>query len=437
MSEMPSGWVQAPLGQVATSQLGRMLSASRETGDHAKPYLRNRDVQWGHINVDELPVMDFGPSDAERFLLRPGDMLVCEGGEVGRAAIWRGQLSECYYQKALHRVRTSVALLPEFLLYLLEHYARTRAFERYTSGSTIAHLPQEDLRNLPVPIPPAAEQGRIVAAIEEQFSRLDAGVAALERARKNLKRLRAVSYRQMHDTALSVSQLRSLREICVFIVDGDHNPPKRTGEGIPYLTAKHVKNGHISTGGASFISHEDFALLRRRYDPRKGDVLVTCVGTLGEVAVVPDGLIFAADRNLAALRPAPAVTSSFLEAILRSPRLQKVLTAGSGSTAQPHLYLKELRQLQVPIPALETQESLIVALREQLAFANRLEMDVKVALARSGRLRSSILTAAFSGSLVRQDSHEVPASILLEDIAAKQMPTIGHKRAKTRKSRTP
>ena len=117
-------------------------------------------------------------------------VMSCEGGEVGRAAIWNGELSECYYQKALHRVRTSPELLPQFLVYLLEHYARTRAFERYTSGSTIAHLPQEDLRDLPVPLPAVAEQDRIVGAIEEQFSRLDSGILALHRAQRNLKRSR-------------------------------------------------------------------------------------------------------------------------------------------------------------------------------------------------------------------------------------------------------
>jgi type I restriction enzyme, S subunit len=97
MSEIAEGWILAPLGKVATTQLGRMLSARRETGAHAKPYLRNRDVQWGHINTKDLPMMDFTPKDSERFLLRPGDVLICEGGEVGRAAIWNGQLAECYY----------------------------------------------------------------------------------------------------------------------------------------------------------------------------------------------------------------------------------------------------------------------------------------------------------------------------------------------------
>lgn len=190
MSNLPPGWEQRRLSDVAATQLGRMLSKSRETGEHALPYLRNRDVQWGHIDVANLPTMDFRPEEQVKFKLAPGDVLVCEGGEIGRAAVWKGQFPDCYYQKALHRVRTSDALSPEYLRYLLEHYARSKAFSDYTSGSTIAHLPQEDLRSLTIDLPPRAEQDRIVAAIEECFSRMDVAEEALEHVQIAVRRMR-------------------------------------------------------------------------------------------------------------------------------------------------------------------------------------------------------------------------------------------------------
>ena len=168
--------VDAPtalLSDAASTQLGRMLSARRETGEHAKPYLRNRDVQWGHVHTKDLPVMDFAGADAKRFRLNHGDVLICEGGEIGRAAVWTAPIVECYFQKAVHRVRCSAELDPYFLRYLLEYYARTRAFDRFASGSTIAHLPQEDLRRLPVPMPSVAEQQATVSVVERQFSALD------------------------------------------------------------------------------------------------------------------------------------------------------------------------------------------------------------------------------------------------------------------------
>jgi len=135
--------------------------------------------------------------------------------------------------------------------------------------------------------------------------------------------------------------------------------------------------------------------------------------------------------------PSAEVMPAFLEAMLRSPRLQKVLLAGSGSTAQPHLYLRDLRQLQVPVPALSIQESLVVALREQLAFVDQLETDIKAALERSERLRVSILAAAFAGRLVPQDDYDEPASVLLARIAAERASSNGRSLARTRAPRVP
>ncbi len=186
-----TGEPMVALQTAATAQLGRMLSAKRETGHHAKPYLRNRDVQWGHISIKQLPTMDFGDKDSARFRLYPGDVLICEGGEIGRAAIWKGELLECYYQKALHRVRCSSVLDAHYLRYLLEHYALTHAFERYQSGSTIAHLPQEDLRQLPIPLPPIDEQRATVAKIEELLSIGDQASVDIERLGAKSQTLRS------------------------------------------------------------------------------------------------------------------------------------------------------------------------------------------------------------------------------------------------------
>src|SRR2546430_15584275 len=100
-----------PLHELAQTQLGKMLSAKSRTGVGARPYLRNKNVQWGRVEIDDVLHMDFSERDVDKFELRPGDVLVCEGGEVGRAAVWHGQIEGCCYQKALHRVRALNRLL--------------------------------------------------------------------------------------------------------------------------------------------------------------------------------------------------------------------------------------------------------------------------------------------------------------------------------------
>ena len=119
------------------------------------------------------------------------------------------------------------------------------------------------------------------------------------------------------------------------VTDRDHNPPRRVREGVPHLTARNVKGGYLVLDGCTFISHEDFAKVSRRYAPLPGDVIVTCVGTLGQTAIVPEGQTFSADRNLAAIRPNQAMLSSFLKAALDALGPQTVMQSASGSTAQP------------------------------------------------------------------------------------------------------
>ncbi len=442
MTDLPLGWAEATVGSIAASLVDGPFGSNLKTAHYQSSgvrVIRLQNIADGQFDDRDKAYISLAHANRlNRHEARPGDVLIAALGDVlPRVCLVPLGIDRAIVKADCFRLRPHEGISATYLAYTLSAPQMRQRASTEIAGVGRPRLNLRKVSALAIPVPPSAEQERIVAAIEEQFSRLDAGVMALEAVQQNLHRMRAASYRQMYNTALSASQLRPLKEVCEFIVDGDHNPPKRTSGGVPYLTAKHVKRGCISTDGVSYISQEDFALLRRRYDPRKGDVLVTCVGTLGEVAVVPPGLTFAADRNLAAIRPSARVTPSFLEAMLRSPTVQNVLTAGSGSTAQPHLYLRDLRQLEVPIPMLDTQESLIASLREQLGFADQLEADVKVALARGERLRVSILAAAFSGKLVWQDADEEPASILLKRTAEERASSKDWGPARTRKRQMP
>lgn len=92
------------LGDIADVQLGKMLDAKKNKGEY-HPYLANVHVRWGEFDTNNLPFMRFEENEKERFSLRNGDLVMCEGGEPGRCAIWRNQLPNVYYQKALHRIR--------------------------------------------------------------------------------------------------------------------------------------------------------------------------------------------------------------------------------------------------------------------------------------------------------------------------------------------
>lgn len=150
----PKNWELRKLGEIADCQLGKMLSKKSKTGLSPKKYLRNANIRWRKIDVSDLLEMDFNEKELSKFELKQGDLLVCEGGEIGRCAIWGNQIQDCYYQKALHRVRPDYNVLTS--VYLQEYFysmAKGNAFSEFVSEVTFSHLTAEKLKNLLIPIP--------------------------------------------------------------------------------------------------------------------------------------------------------------------------------------------------------------------------------------------------------------------------------------------
>ncbi|MEI8037315.1 MAG: restriction endonuclease subunit S [Verrucomicrobiota bacterium] len=168
LGEIPGHWSVAQVGHRYHVDLGKMLDAKKISGDYLKPYLRNQDVQWSGINTAELPQMDIKPGEESRFALLPGDLLVCEGGECGRCSIWT-ETQECYYQKALHRLRPRTARdHSRFFRFLMEVAVTTGVFASDSNANTIGHLPAEKFRNYRMVFPPVEEQQKIADYLFEQ-----------------------------------------------------------------------------------------------------------------------------------------------------------------------------------------------------------------------------------------------------------------------------
>ena len=166
-----------------------MLDKKRTSGA-PHYYLRNLNVRWDTFDLSDLAVMPFLDTELERFGLAPGDVLVAEGGEPGRAAVWPGDERPIKFQKALHRVRMESGLLPKWLVIQLWDCAQRGVLDRYFTGSTIKHLTCESLARFPIPLPPLAEQRRIVAEVERRLSVVQQSQAAVEASLKRAERLR-------------------------------------------------------------------------------------------------------------------------------------------------------------------------------------------------------------------------------------------------------
>ncbi len=193
LGDVPQHWKAITLRMRYSVELGKMLDAKRITGRYSVPYLRNRDVQWDRVVTDDLPVMDIPPREFDRYTLRQGDLLVCEGGQVGRSAFWAAQLAVCGFQKALHRVRCldSNRDHPRFLFYQLQLAAGRGVFTADGNENTIAHLTCEKLRRYRFHFPPYAEQIAIANRLDIELSQFRIATSRLEREIDLLREYRA------------------------------------------------------------------------------------------------------------------------------------------------------------------------------------------------------------------------------------------------------
>lgn len=163
----PKGWPLRSFKDACPTRLGKMLDQKQQTGQHVRKYLRNANVQWFRLDLNDVLEMDFDESARETFALKDGDLLICEGGEPGRAAIWRNQLGECYYQKALHRGRPNPNLArSEYLLWLLWFLSKQGGLSDHVTSATIAHLTGEKLKAMMIPLPPLALQQNFVERLK-------------------------------------------------------------------------------------------------------------------------------------------------------------------------------------------------------------------------------------------------------------------------------
>jgi len=166
LGSIPNEWPVLPVSHQFEVALGKMLNQGRVSGNYLRPYLRNTNVQWDRIDTTDLLLMDFPPGEQSRYRVLPGDLLICEGGEPGRSAIWDGSISEIYYQKALHRVRPRGYSSSRWLFYCMRVATAQNVFAVEGNSTTIAHLTGEQLKAHRFPFPPRDEQDAIVAELD-------------------------------------------------------------------------------------------------------------------------------------------------------------------------------------------------------------------------------------------------------------------------------
>ena len=194
LGKVPEHWEVLACKFGYSTRLGKMLQNDPQSpADIQIPYLKAAHVQWDSVSVADLPVMWASPDDREKFSVKNGDLLVCEGGEAGRAGILGGATGECIIQNALHRVRAKSGNDIRYLMHLLEIASNGGWVDVVCNKATIAHLTGEKLNALAIALPPPAEQTAIADHIDRETTRTNLLVEKIEKS---------IDFLREHRTAL-------------------------------------------------------------------------------------------------------------------------------------------------------------------------------------------------------------------------------------------
>lgn len=435
MSEaLPRGWVTVPLRSVGRWAGGGTPSKTepRYWTNGTIPWVSPKDMKVATLHDTEDHITEEAVGESATRVIEAGSVLI-----VTRSGILQRILPVAVNAVPVSLNQDMKAITPhdgvdERYLYWMLVWLGDEILRTCTkSGTTVASVEITRLYELPVPLAPLPEQRRIVAALEEHLSALDAAVAGLVRARANVTRYRAaVLDEAVHagtDALPAGWQWTSLGEISD-VQGGIQKQPKRApvSNHYPFLRVANVHRGRLVLDEVHRIELFGAELSRLRLE--RGDLLIVegngSQSEIGRMAVWDGSIENCVHQNhIIRARPREGVSSEYLAFYWNSPSGARRVQAVASSTSGLHtLSVAKVKGIPVPLPPFEEQQRIVESVGVRMAVADRTLADIDVQRARVARLRQSILQRAFSGSLVSQDPDDEPAGELLARATAKTTP---------------
>jgi type I restriction enzyme, S subunit len=385
-------WLKKQLDAVADFRLGKMLDEKKNKGD-LMPYLANVNVRWGEFYLNDLREMRFEDHELDTFGLRYGDIVMCEGGEPGRCAIWKAQIPGTMIQKALHRIRPHQCLDHEFLYYTFLHMGRTGQFAPLFTGATIKHLPREKLALLEIAIPPLSIQKRITEILANYDDLIETNrrrMKLLEEVARQLYqewfvRLRFPGHEQTRITN-GVPEGWRKAPLGEFTIKLGSGATPRGGQasylanGIPLIRSLNVYDDRFEDDGLAFIT-EDQATALANVTVQSRDILLNITGaSVARCCMAPERYVPArVNQHVMIIRVSPERADPFfVHAAINSdePKRRLLSYAQKGSTREA--LTKEMIanfEIVMPSPHLMQQFGEIAGVafrqRENLAHQNQ------------------------------------------------------------------
>ncbi|MGD1455637.1 restriction endonuclease subunit S [Vibrio harveyi] len=484
MSELPKGWVEISISDVADVKGGKRLpkGGSFSEVETSYPYIRVSDFDNGTINTQKLKFIDRETHLAiSNYVVSSDDLYISIAGTIGLVGDIPKTLDGANLTENAAKLCNLHVLNKDFLKYFLQSPSALQQFIDKTTSSGQPKLALFRIKDCSLGLAPLAEQKRIVEKLDEVLGQVDTIKARLDGIPDLLKR-----FRQSVLTSAVLGKLteewRGKRELIpnvlssdfttkkygdvvddehydnipnswgwvkfgslVELINGDRgknypNKSEYVDEGIAFINTGHIDpDGTLSSKRMNYISEDKFSSLGSGKIQRNDLVYCLRGATMGKTAIVNPFEIGAIASSLVIVRPSESLFFKFAYYFLVSPQAKEQIQRFDNGSAQPNLSAKSLGMYPIGLPPFEEQKEIVRLVDQYFAFADTIEAQVKKAQARVDILTQSILAKAFRGELVDQDPNDEPADKLLERIAEarKEAEALAKAAKKARSTKSP
>jgi type I restriction enzyme S subunit len=426
LGDVPEGWEVTALKRGYAVTLGKMLQPEqRDPTDTLLPYLRAANIQWNGVEASDIKEMWLSPRDRDQLSLIKGDLLISEGGDVGRSCVWQDELEECYFQNSVNRVRARRGNSNLYLYYWMSVIKDKGYVDVLCNKSTIAHFTAEKVAAVPVPFPPLPEQTAIAEFLDWETGKIDELVGEQRRLMELLKEKRqavishAVTKGLNPHAPMKPSGIEWLGDVpagwavtrlgflCFKI--GSGKTPSGGGEaylseGITFIRSQNVYDDGLRLDDVVYVSEEtDAEQSWSRVLP--GDILLNITGaSLGRTCLVPSVFDRAnVNQHVCILRLTSAASRTFISMVLKSSGMKSQFDSAQNGAAREGLNFAQISKLALALPPQSEQDALVRHLDSELAKFDVLTAEAQRAIDLLQERRTALISAAVTGQIdVRQ-----------------------------------
>ncbi len=426
LKKIPKHWFATQIKYGFDVTLGKMLTKEPKNSSYElKTYLKAANIQpWG-VDVSSVEKMWFSPSELINLRLVKGDLLISEGGDVGRAAIWNEELPESYIQNAINRARPRKHNSSTFLLYWMNTLKHSGFIDILCNKATIAHYTAEKVEASPLFLPSSEEQQKIASFLDHETAKIDTLIAKQEKLIELLKEKRqavishavtkGISYKGQPNAPMKDSGVEWLGEVPegwkvsrlkfeFAVVDCRNKTPEYFDNGEYFVVrTTNVKNQKLNFNGALYTDQNNFNIWTQRGIPPAGSILFTREAPTGEVCIVPNDLKFCMGQRMMNFISNSQNYTNYLFDYLISDCLGRYIGSVSHGSTVSHLRVEQVENIPVLVPPeneLVSIHKYILSLKDRF---DALEANASKAIELIKERRTALISAAVTGKIDVRD----------------------------------